>query len=457
MNESKHIYDYLVVGGGAAGYFSAICYFHFGKKFSSGDQKDANSHKVLILEAGRRVLTKVKVSGGGRCNVTHHEFEPKTLVNHYPRGGKSLTGGFFHFSPKDMMEFLNACGVDLKTEKDGRVFPVSDSSQTIIDCFKRVAKDYGVELKLGMKVSKISKSSLDGTFKLKTTRGEEFKAKNVLLATGSIADSYSLCESLGHEIVAPVPSLFTFKIDDTLIQDLPGTSVQNVAVKLFTHPRESQTKGVAEATEVNEGLQMKGKSDSERPFYKGQGPLLVTHWGLSGPAVLKASAFGARELHASGYKAILKVDFLPDLNQQRAIERLQECRNTQKPNQMRKFSPFESISKKLWARFLDVCDIKEDMKWSEVSNAIVRDVVQAMKGYHFKVDGKGVFKEEFVTSGGVDLASIDLKTMMSRKVEGLYFAGELTNVDGVTGGFNFQNAWTSAYLAAVSAAQSKEG
>lgn len=353
-------YDLVVIGGGAAGFFAAL------------NAKAKNPQfKVVILEKTRQPLAKVRISGGGRCNVTHHCLEPKQLVERYPRGQKELLGPFHHFGPADTIKWFESRGVPLKVEEDGRMFPTSDSSESIIQCLMGEAKKLGVEIRLEAAVVDI-KPGFEVILK-----DQVLKAKNVVLTTGSAKGGWEIAQKLGHKVVDPVPSLFTFNCPKSPLLELSGISVEKAYVMI---------KGTKLAAE---------------------GPLLITHWGFSGPAVLKLSAFGARILHDKNYKAEVVIDWQPD--------------------------ELQKIPKNLLKK-LDLEKLHQSS---------------------YQLEGKTTFKYEFTTAGGIELKEVNFKTMESRVVPRLYFAGEILNIDGITGGFNFQNAWTTGWL--ISEAVGKNG
>lgn len=396
-------YDLLVIGGGAAGFFGALAC--------------AEAHptaRIAILEATARVLTKVKVSGGGRCNVTHNCFDPKQLVRAYPRGHKELLGPFHRFGPKDTIEWFAQRGVTLKAEEDGRMFPVTDSSQTIIDCLSGALSAAHIELKTRAFVQSVDRD--DKGFRVTLKGGELLEASHVLLATGSVPSAWELARSLGHRIIDPVPSLFTFEIDHPLLTDLPGLSFPRVRAELHA------------AGEV----------------FVQEGPLLITHWGLSGPAVLKLSAFAARALAQSEYKAKLLVNFEPESSASSLLERFNASKNEQAKKKMANHNPL-AAPKRFWETLLQTQGL--DKNWADVPKKDLTRLAELISAFPFEVKGKGVFKEEFVTAGGVDRAEIDFRSFASKVCPGLYFAGEVLDIDGITGGFNFQNAWTGSYLA----------
>lgn len=395
-------YDILIIGGGAAGFFTAINIAENNPKL-----------KVAILERGKEVLTKVKISGGGRCNVTHACFVPNELVKFYPRGEKELKGPFHQFCSGDTIEWFEKHGVELKIEEDGRMFPISDSSQTIIDCFLAATKKYGIEVLTGQSVQSIFKG--DGYWKVETPQ-QSFKCKALVMTTGSNPKIWDMMETLGHSVVEPVPSLFTFNIKDARIKDLMGVSaLASVKVK-----------------------------DSK---LKASGPLLITHWGMSGPGILRLSAWGARELAAKNYQFTLQVNWLHEVDFESALETLKDLKEDNAKKLVLKFCPFE-FPKRLWESLLTASGIAAETKWADVSKKQLSDLAQQLTNGQFQVNGKSTFKEEFVTAGGINLREINFKTMESKLHENLYFAGEILNIDAITGGFNFQNAWTGGFLAA---------
>ncbi|MEO0454160.1 MAG: NAD(P)/FAD-dependent oxidoreductase [Verrucomicrobiota bacterium] len=404
MNEK---YDLVVIGGGAAGVFAAI-------RLAERD----SSKRIVLLEAGAKLLQKVKVSGGGRCNVTHHQFEPALLVERYPRGRKELRGPFTRFQPRDMVSWLEARGVETKVESDGRIFPVSNSSQTIIDCFMQRLQHFGISIQYQQLVKRVLKLEGD-LYRVETKSGAQYVTDHVLIATGSHRSGYQIAEELGHTIVPPVPSLFTFKVDDPRIVDLPGISSQDVGLKLKCDDRTFQERG----------------------------PLLITHWGLSGPAILRLSAFAARELFACHYDAELRIDWCPDSKgEQFETDFLNHARIHSRKKLAN--APFGAVPKRYWASLLDHLEISREMSWDHLSKKSAHRLKEELKNGLFQVQGKGVFKDEFVTAGGVETKELKFKTYESKQCPGIYFAGEVLNLDGVTGGFNFQSAWTAAELVA---------
>ena len=403
----------VVIGGGAAGFFGAI----------NCAQNHAQT-EVTLLEAGRQPLAKVKISGGGRCNVTHACFDPGMLVTHYPRGGKALRGAFSRFQVQDTVNWFESRGVRLKIEEDGRMFPTTDDSQTIIDCLMQQVRASGVRLRTGVSVVAVRRLSPEegeknGGFEIVLKSGETLSCDRLLLATGSSPLGYKIAQSLGHQIEPPVPSLFTFNIKDPRLQDLAGVAVKTARVQ-FRDAKLTQT-----------------------------GPVLITHWGLSGPAILKLSAWGARYLYNHKYRATLTIDWLPQYNPELLREQLQAVKSQLPRKAVATSCPFP-IPRRLWERLLASRGIDTETRWAEISKKAINQVVEELIRGEYQITGKGVFKEEFVTCGGVSLKEVNFKTMESRCCPGLYFAGEVLDIDGVTGGFNFQSAWTTSWLAAQS-------
>ncbi len=404
----------VVIGGGAAGFFGAITC------------ATTNPHaQVILLEASPQLLTKVRISGGGRCNVTHACFEPAILVQAYPRGGKALRGAFTRFQPKDTIAWFASQGVQLKTEADGRMFPITDNSETIADCLINAAISAGVQIRTSSPVKSISplpnsKSPIPNPqFQIQLKNSEIIECDRVLIATGSNPLGYRWAKEMGHSIEPPVPSLFTFTIRDPRFQDLAGVSVSNVSIKL------------AEA----------GKILKEQT-----GPLLITHWGVSGPAVLKLSAWGARFLHDNRYQTPLIINWLPDYNEDKIRQMLLAVKSQLSRRMIATSCPIP-IPKRLWVSLLNHVGIGPEQRWADLSKNALNLLLQELTQGRYIIQGKGVFKEEFVTCGGISLKEVDFKTMESKTCPGLYFAGEILDIDGVTGGFNFQSAWSTAWLA----------
>ena len=396
------MYDCLIVGGGAAGFFTAINIVERNPKA-----------KVAILERGAEVLGKVRISGGGRCNVTHACFEPNELVKFYPRGEKELRGPFHQFCSGDTIEWFERHGVALKIEDDGRMFPVSNSSQTIIDCFLKATQQLGIKVLTGQSVQSIFKK--DNYWKI-DTQNQNYQAENLILATGSNPKIWEMLQEFGHAIIPPVPSLFTFNSKDPRIKELPGVSAK-VTVRV------KDTK--LEAT----------------------GPLLITHWGMSGPAILKLSAWGARILHDKNYQFTLLVNWLNTIDTEEAIAQLKTLKQEQAKKTVAKKSPFE-LTNRLWESLVLAAGISAETKWADLSKTQLQHLAQQLTNGVFQINGNSPFKEDFVTAGGIDLKEINFKTMESKIHPNLYFAGEIVNIDAITGGFNFQNAWTSGFIVA---------
>ncbi|ABB58097.1 NAD(P)/FAD-dependent oxidoreductase [Synechococcus elongatus] len=401
MEDSLQI---AIVGGGAAGFFAAIAC------------AEANPHAhITIYEAGPEPLSKVRISGGGRCNVTHHCTEARQLIQAYPRGGRALLGPFSRFQPQDTIAWFEARGVRLKTEADGRMFPVSDRSSSIINCLLGEAERLGIQLRLREPIIGVERHA-DG-FQLQL-RAATVTVDRLLLATGSSPSGYRLATALGHDLIPPVPSLFTFTVLDASLRALAGISRDRV-----------------QAT-----LQVGGDRLKET------GPLLITHWGLSGPAVLKLSAFGARLLQQHRYSAELRINWLPDRSAEQVRLELQAMRSNESKRQL-KNGRLADLPQRLWLYLLEQAGLPSDRRWGEVSNQQLTALWQTLTAGTYAIAGKGVFKEEFVTAGGVPLDSLNSQRMESKRCPGLFVAGELLNVDGITGGFNFQNAWTSGWIA----------
>ncbi len=397
----KH-YDVIIIGGGAAGFFGAINIAQLNPDL-----------KVAILERGKEVLTKVKVSGGGRCNVTHAEFDPRELVKYYPRGEKELLGPFHKFMTGDTIGWFEERGVTLKIEDDGRMFPVTNSSQTIIDCFLNETHKLGVEV---LKNQAVKSIEFENDIWNIATQQDLFFAKKLLVTSGSNVKVWGMLQNLGHSIVSPVPSLFTFNINDQRIKSIPGVVAKHATVKVLDSQLESE------------------------------GPLLVTHVGMSAPSILKLSAFGALELARRNYKFKIAVNFI-SIDKDSCLETLKASKAQLSRKTIYNSAQFE-LPKRLWQQLVLASHISKELRWADINREQLEGLVQQLTHAEFTVNGKSTFKEEFVTAGGVELKEIDFKTFRSKLYESLYFAGEVLNIDAVTGGFNFQNAWTGAYIAA---------
>ena len=395
----------VVIGGGAGGFFAAI------------NLAESNPGvSVTIIEKSGHLLAKVKVSGGGRCNVTHACFIPKDLVKFYPRGNKELLGPFHQFMTGDTMEWFENRGVPLKMEDDNRVFPTSNSSQSIIDCFLGEVKRLGIAVKKNCGVTEISKT--DEKWQLKTSFGN-LEADAVIVASGSSKLVWEMLKKLGHSIIEPMPSLFTFNTKDTRLRDLSGLVASSVEVKI-------------------NGTKLKER-----------GPLLVTHWGMSGPAILKLSSVGARILHEKQYKFSISVDWCCEYEEEHVREAFAEMKENKPKQQLQKTRLFE-LPKRLWFSFLDYCQIPEDKNWADISKKEMNKLTEVLKRGQFSINGKSTNKEEFVTCGGIDLKDINFKTFESKLQPNLFIVGECLNIDALTGGFNFQAAWTGGYVAGKS-------
>ncbi len=403
-----------IIGGGAAGFFGAIrC---------AQRAKDLNLKvSIDILEASPNFLKKVRISGGGRCNVTHHIYDSNKFSENYPRGSKELKSPFSQFQALNTVEWFKERGVDLVAESDGRMFPKSNSSETIIDCFLNEAKKLGVNYKPNLNVQAVSLNK-DKKFLL-TVRNEEqdYACDKLLIATGSSPVGYKLAKSLGHKITNLAPSLFSFKLEDSLLQGLSGTSFKEAEVYV--------------------------KIDGVKKNFKQRGPVLITHWGLSGPAVLKISAWAARELKESNYKGRLVVNWLGLKNSEVSFELLKSIKSKSEKSLI-KNNPPEGLTKAFWEKVLIKNDFTLTLKWMDLSYKDLRKIAEMLTNYSFEIKGKNRYKDEFVECGGVSLKEINFKTMESKVCNNLYFAGEILDIDGITGGFNFQNAWTTSWLAA---------
>lgn len=405
-------FDVIVVGGGASGFFTALNAVKLEPKL-----------KVLILERGKEVLQKVKISGGGRCNVTHAEFIPNELTKNYPRGNKELKGPFHRFSSGDVMQWFDDLGVELKIESDGRVFPVSNSSQTIIDCFMQVATKHQIQIETSQLVVNFD-CLANGSWNIETKTGLTYSAKNLVIATGSQSKIWSLLQKKGLKKIAPVPSLFTFRCKDVRIENLPGISaVAKVSVK---------------------GVKLENI-----------GPVLITHWGFSGPAILKLSAWGAPEFYKCGYNFQLVINWTLEQNFEECRNYLESLKRLDSTQIIFKHALY-NLPKRLWQQMVIASKITETQQWGNTSKKQINALSNQLTQSTFDIDGKSTFKEEFVTAGGVDLKEVDFKTFESKKLSNCYIVGEALNIDAITGGFNFQNAWTSGYLAAVAISKNRE-
>ncbi len=423
------IFDVIIIGGGAAGFYSAIQLAEANPKLS-----------IAIFERGKTVLGKVKVSGGGRCNVTHAQFDLPELISNYPRGKKELLGPFHSHATGDVMEFFETRGVPLKVEEDGRVFPISNSSQSIIDCFLRETKKLGVSVLKNYQVKDFQRSEqLAGGWRV-TTKNKNYHCKKLLIATGSNPKMWELLRTQGHRIIKAVPSLFTFNIQDERIDGISGLSTEAHVEVL---PKKQYDSKIA--------IELKSKS-KQAPLLESQGPVLITHWGLSGPGILRLSAWGALVLHRLDYNFRIKVNWLPDYSQGSLEGLFSKIREVDGKKTILKTKAVE-LPRRLWTSLVQAAGIAPAVKWAELSKEQLRALIFQLTECVFRVNGKSTFKEEFVTAGGVDLKEINFKTYESKKLPNIHFAGEIMNVDAITGGFNFQNAWTGGYIAAQAIAK----
>jgi predicted Rossmann fold flavoprotein len=445
--------DFAIVGGGPAGFFAAI-------RYAEAAQAAGLNAPVVILEQSGRMLGKVLVSGGGRCNLTNACSDPAELVDFYPRGGAALRGPFNRFGPAETVRWFTQRGLALKTEADGRVFPHSDSAATVAACLLAAARRAGVELRLRAGVRAITPLAAGAPggprFLLQLASApaqpegdgaRQVLARRLLLATGGDRGGLALAARLGHTIVPPLPSLFSFIITDSRLEGLAGLSLPRAALRLLESPGEAPGAPAISARERAAALRTQA------------GPLLVTHGGLSGPAVLKCSAWGARWLQARRYRADLLVNWLGDGTREQALAELaglpQDAARARR--QVLAGCPFPDLPLRLWQRLARAAGVGEGQRWGDLSRPLLQRLADQLTRGRFTISGKGPFKEEFVTCGGVSLDEVDFKTMQSRLVPGLYLAGEMLDIDGLTGGFNFQAAWTTGWLAGGCAAASQPG
>jgi predicted Rossmann fold flavoprotein len=400
-----------IIGGGASGIFASI-------RCAEAAKERKIDVDIRVFEASTKFLKKVRISGGGRCNVTHHIFEVNDFCLSYPRGRKELLSPFQKFQAADTVEWFEERGVGLKHEVDGRMFPITDNSETIIDCFMQEANKHEIKLLNKMNVKSLKKLG-DGRISLFINDDESFIADSVLIATGSMPGGYRLAKNLGHSITEIAPSLFTFKIQDEILEGLSGTSFSQASLTL--------------------------QIDGAKPFEQ-KGPLLITHWGLSGPALLKLSAWAAREMMHTNYKAKITVNWLGIERQDDAEKLLNTIKNNNTKTSVGNAYPSE-LTKRFWLQLLIKCDISKEKNWSEISKKEFHLIMKNLFSCELDVLGKSRFKEEFVECGGINLKEINFKTMESKVCSGLYFSGEVMDIDGITGGFNFQSAWTSGWIA----------
>ncbi|MFN8238776.1 MAG: NAD(P)/FAD-dependent oxidoreductase [Chitinophagales bacterium] len=396
----------LVIGGGAAGFFAAI----------SAAACNPNID-IIILEQGNEVLGKVKISGGGRCNVTHACFDVRELTNYYPRGNKELTGPFFRFNCEHTIQWFESKGIELKTEEDGRMFPITDNSQTIIDCLLDKARKSGIHVIRQAKVIRIK--TCDGF--IISTGQREYHADYLLIASGSSSYVWNLLADMGHTIVPPVPSLFSFNTRNTLFKDLAGIALPH--------------------TQIN----IKGTS------FTAEGILLITHTGVSGPGILKLSAFGARVLAEKNYSFTLRINWV-NCSKQEAVDALHIIKTAHAKKEVQTIAPFQ-LPSRFWKNSLKTIPIDEHKQWANLSGNELQRIADFLTMCEIPISGKSTNKDEFVTAGGVSLKEVDFKTMESKMIPQLYFAGEVLDIDAVTGGFNFQAAWTTGFIAGTTVAE----
>ncbi len=396
----------VVIGGGAAGFFCAVNAARLNPALS-----------VTIVEKSNKLLSKVKVSGGGRCNVTHACFSIAEMIKKYPRGAAFLKKAFHHFFTTDTLAWFKERGVELKAESDGRMFPVTNSSQTIIDCLVKEANKYGVAILMNAEVKQLYKAN--GQFIITFADQRQMQADYVCIASGGYPKGiqFEWLKKPGHTIEEPAPSLFTFNMPGNAITSLMGVTVENVAVKIA-------------GTKLLE-----------------QGPLLITHWGMSGPAILKLSAWGARELQTKNYTFKIAINWIPDFNENTLRDKMRQLRFDLATQKIINRNPF-ALPGRLWEFLLQQSEISPELRWADLPAVHQNKLIKNLCTGEFEVKGKTTFKEEFVTAGGIVLSEIDFNTMQSKIVPNLFFAGEVIDVDGVTGGFNFQNAWTTGWIAA---------
>ena len=397
----------VIIGGGAAGYFAAI----------TAAQTNA-SLQVILLESGSQVLRKVKISGGGRCNLTHHCFDPKALSTKYPRGARELRGAFHHWQPRDTIEWFEKRGVKTKVEEDGRMFPMSDDSQTVINCLRSEAHKHGVLEKLNSRVTALRQ--IKGQWELELNGKEFLIVDKVCLALGSLKQSglEKILRKLGHTISPLLPSLFAFNLPSHPLKDLAGIAVQHAAVR-------TSLKSVAQV-----------------------GPILITHRGLSGPAILRASAWDACELAKANYQFTAEINWLGENTKDKILKQFTEFRKERAVKKL-KHNPFTELPKRLWEKLVELSGIDPETTWAHLPKEPMNQLLNQLTAHQAEVSGKTMNKEEFVTCGGVSLKGVDFRTMESKFCPGLYFAGECLDLDGITGGFNFQAAWSTGRIAGL--------
>ena len=400
------VFDLIVVGGGASGFMSSITAAENGVK------------KITILESTTKLLEKVRISGGGRCNVTNGSWVPSEFIDNYPRGRKKIIESFSRFATGDAFEWFQEKGVKLKIEDDLRVFPISDSSLDIVNCLKNTAQNMGIEISTKKFVKRIERNSKDDFFKVFISKDKFLLTKKLLISTGGNSSGHRLAESLGHRIIKPVPSLFSFTCKDENLKKCGGVSVKNVYLQISLNNK----------------------------YFNSHGDLLVTHWGFSGPGILRLSSEAARDLYEKKYKFKLCIKWT-NLDISELNNRMHILRETNGASNLCNLRPVPSLTKRLWVYLLNKLEIDNAKTWSELLSTERNKIINILLNDVYQISGKGPFADEFVTSGGVSLDEVNLKTMESFICQGLYFAGEVLDVDGITGGFNFQHCWTSGWLA----------
>ncbi|MFM7513218.1 MAG: aminoacetone oxidase family FAD-binding enzyme [Cyanobium sp.] len=424
----------VVAGGGPAGFMAAIA------------AAEAGLRDVLILEATAEPLHKVRISGGGRCNVTHACWDPRALVGHYPRGAQALLGAFSRFAPGDTLAWFAQHGLELVEESDGRLFPCANRSTAVVACLRDAAAAAGVTLVTG-EALQTATALEQGGFRLRLRSGALLEACRLVLASGSHPSGHRLALSLGHGLVAPVPSLFTLSLAGHPFAGLEGVAMEPVGLELLP-PADFTAAATA--------------SGRPRAPHRQRGPVLITHWGLSGPATLRLTAFAARDLKAWGYRARLRIDWTGGMGAPALEELFDRARREQARRQLSTARPWPALSRRLWRQLLEVAGpgglaLDSALRWADLDRRARRSLVQSLLASEVEVAGRGPFGEEFVTAGGIPLGEVDLATMASRRCPGLHLVGELLNVDGVTGGFNFQHCWSSGWIAGGAAAAALSG
>ena len=400
------VFELIVVGGGASGFMSAV---------TAAENSVKN---IIILESSTKLLEKVRISGGGRCNVTNASWVPSEFIDNYPRGRRKLIESFSRFSSGDVFEWFQEKGVKLKIEDDLRVFPISDSSLDIVNCLKHRAENMGIKISLKKFVKKIERVNSNGLFKVFISKDEFLFTKNLLISTGGHPSGFRLAESLGHKIIKPVPSLFSFSCRDEKLKECKGVSVRNVYLEFYINNK----------------------------YFKSRGDLLITHWGFSGPSILRLSSEAARDLYEKKYNFKLRIRWT-NLDHSELNNRMSKLRETNGTSNLCNLRPIPSLTKRLWVYLLNKLGVDNTKNWSELFSTEKYKIINILLNDEYQITGRGPFLDEFVISGGVSLDEVSFKTMESFICKGLYFSGEVLDVDGITGGFNFQHCWTSGWLA----------